>query len=294
MKHATAILVSSASIIVFLSSACRNRPSDGSSDGSLTPEQQAAVDAVVEQLTATGKALTGFVEGFESLDEPEDESFGECPTITATHEDGVTTVTIDFSEDVCNVDYLGDNLVSGNIRLTLDASEQSLTVVYENFQIDDESIEGELTLQFTRDENFRRILSGDVSLSNSTVGTVQGSIEIRYDLVNDSMTIVSGELALTDLNDETLSVTLDNLVIRPVANSGFTPESGTVTFEIPNDGPGPETITIVIEFSDDSPADGTVEVAVGDAPPVVYNFAATVPVGEECADNVIACKSRRR
>ena len=93
-----------------------------------------------------------------------------------------------------------------------------------------------------------------------------------FDLVAGTITIVNGDLTLTDEASLSYSVDIDGLLMAPLENGNFIPQAGTITFEIPNSGPGPATTTIVITFDETSPENGTVAVAVGDQAAVSYTL----------------------
>ncbi len=262
--------------LTFATLGCRGRQGDGGGDGNgtteLTAEQQAAVDAVVEQLEATAKAVGGLVDSFSGLDADGDVTAGECPVVTASFGEGVTNVTVDFGETGCTSDYYDNDTVSGSVALTLDRIARTVGVVFNNLSVDGATTSGTADFTLTRDGD-RRTLAGTIDIATSGVGSVVGTLSVRIDV--SALTIAVDEADLTVFDEstgDTYSVDVDGIVIDPLGNGNFIPESGTVTFEIPNDGPGPETITIVIEFDANSPVDGTVAVTVGEAEPVEYEL----------------------
>ncbi|MEK6798259.1 MAG: hypothetical protein AABZ12_04785 [Planctomycetota bacterium] len=247
-----------------------DRRSGGATDVVLTEEQQAAVDAVVAQVEAAAKAVAGVAESFDGLDADSDLSGGTCPTVTAVRGDGATTVTVDFPEG-CTNEYYGDAPVSGSVTLVLQLVSRAVSVAFNDFTTDEGTVAGTLALQLTGDAS-PRTLSGDVDITTSGVGSAVGTLEIQFDLVAGTITIVNGDLTLTDEASLSYSVDIDGLLMAPLENGNFIPQAGTITFEIPNSGPGPATTTIVITFDETSPENGTVAVAVGDQAAVSYTL----------------------
>lgn len=239
--------------------------------GELTAEQQLAVDAVVEQIEATALAVAGVVDGFASLDITSGGTYGECPVVTAAIDGGVITATLAFPEGCTNT-YYGDVPVSGSIFLNFNVATRNLAITYDNFTVDGQTVTGSFILQLTRGDDDGRILEGEIDLTTTGVGSAVGSATIQFNLISDTINIVSADLTISGTDGDAYFVDVDNLLMRPIANGNFIPESGTVTFGIPNTGPGPETITIVITYKGTTPENGVVDVTVGSAEPVEYEL----------------------
>ncbi len=241
----------------------------GTTVDDLAPEVQKAIDDVVAQFTPTAEALAALFDGFEGIDFDGDGQFGECPVGTVTVEGGVFTITLDYG-DGCTNEFYGDNPASGSVSLIYDSNTQSVSIEYLDLMIDDRAVDGSLDLQFASDGSFRTLV-GSIDLTTDS-GAVGGTLNVRFGLLLNSITINSATLTLTDTEQTSFIITVDSLVIKPVANGSFIPTSGTITFEVPNDGPGPDTLTVVVTFSNGSPVDGTVSVTVGGAPGVTYRI----------------------
>lgn len=253
---------------------CRGRNGDGGNgDGTppeLTADQQAAVDAVVEQLEATAKAFGGVVQSFSGgLDADGDGTVGECPVVTATFENGTTNVSVDFGDTACTSDYY-DNPVSGAVSLSLNRQAGTVVVDFNDLSVDSVTTAGSANLNLTR-QGATRILTGSINLTTTGVGSVSGTLDVTVDVGDLTLAVDDADLSIADEDGANYSVNVDGIFIDPVTNGNFIPESGTVTFEIPNEGPGPETTTIVIEFDETSPDDGSVAVSVGGAEPIEYD-----------------------
>ncbi len=255
---------------------CRDRGGDGDSPdgGELTAEQQAAVESVIEQLTATSKAITSLTSSFDGVDSVSDLVAGECPIVTAELDSGDIAVTLEFP-DGCTNDYYGDSAVSGSVSVAFNIALRTFNATFEGFTVDDQTFDGTLALELTREDG-TRTLSGDVDLTATGVGSVQGTMTVQFDpnlaTLDFTITMVEADLTLTDEDGQSYSVSAEGLVIEPIDNGNFVPEAGTVSFEVPSDDPFAGPVTVTIAFDDESPLDGTVAVKVGDNPPVEYHI----------------------
>lgn len=252
-----------ACISLTMTPGCRNRPGNGGSGGDDLPaDVQKAVDEVVAQLESTSKAVGGAVEALTNVDQDDDGEIGDCPELVFVRQDNVTSISVTF-EAGCSSEYY-DNSVSGIISAEFDRNAGTFSAIFDEFTVDSQTTDGEL--------NVTRVVAGDirnwdgtVDISTSGVGSVVGEIAFEINILTDTLTISTASLELTNSGNETRSVEVEGIVIRPVANSSFIPQSGTVTFEVPNvEDDGPETITVVVEFDANSPDDGTVKVTFGD------------------------------
>lgn len=233
----------------------------GNGSTGLTPEQQAAVDSVVEQIEASARALASLTDGFSGIDDETDQEFGVCPVVTASFADGVTSLTLDFPDGCFNA-YFGDTPLSGSVSLTFDISSRAYDVTFNDLSTGDETVTGTLGLDLTR-EGLRLTLVGNMNISTTGVGTVVGTLSLRFDVNAGTITIVDGSLTLTDEDGVSQAVTVTDLLFRPRDNASFIPEAGTITFQIADVGLGLGTQTVTITFDDQSPVDGTVDVTIG-------------------------------
>jgi len=241
----------------------------GNTGGELAPEVKQAIDDVVAQFTPAAEAFAAFFSGFEGIDLNGDGQFGTCPVGTVVVNADFFSITLDYG-DGCTNEYYGDDVASGSVLFEYDRNAQSVMLEYVDLMVADRSVDGSLDLQFASGEGFRT-LNGSIDLTTNT-GTVSGSVDMRFGLALSTITINSATLSLVDTAQTSYLVTMNSLVIRPVANGSFIPESGTITFEVPNDGAGPDTLTVVVTFSNLSPVNGTVSVKVGSAAAVTYRI----------------------
>ncbi|MFH0981155.1 MAG: hypothetical protein V2A79_06425 [Planctomycetota bacterium] len=242
---------------------------DNPASDELTPEQQAAIDAVVAGLETLAEVLAG-LSGVTDLPEGSG-TIGTCPVITFTHEGSVTTVVFDFGEGCLNELY-GDVPYAGTITGTFNTDTREATLVLDEFAIDGQSISGSVTLARTADPDDGNTWVGTVDLTSTETGSVEGTAVVSFDLDTGIITIPEATMTITDPSDTAYEVSVADLVFDPADNGNYVPESGTLSFEMPNEEGGPDTVTVVITFDSQSPVDGTVQVEVGGAPPVEYTL----------------------
>lgn len=260
MKFRTITLLALGCLSLAFVSACRNRGGGGTTE--LPADVQKAVDDVVAQLEATTQAVGGAVEGFASVD-LDDSSSNDCPEVVFVSQDNVVTLGLTF-EAGCESEYYTGLAVSGSISVVFDGNSDSFDADFDEFTVDGQSTDGELHVSRTDGGDFRT-WSGTIDIGTSGSGSVVGDIVLVINIVTQTITIESASLVLTDELNESVSVEIEGLVIRPVANGNFVPQDGTVTFVVPNEDPeGPDTITITIEYDANSPEDGTVRVTFGE------------------------------
>ena len=254
---------------------CPMRPGPGDNGpdpDTLSPEVQQAVDDVVARTQATFQALTSFVDGVNiDLDVGQNTFFGQCPAVEADRQDGVVSIVLDYG-DGCSNEAYDDSTVSGRVLLTLGVAERSLSVQYEDFAVDDQTVAGGFSLVLDREDLARR-LTGDINITTSDLGSTEGTLDVEVRVATVTITVTTASLALSDESDS-FDVTIEGIVIKPKRddNGNFVPEAGTISFEIADDDDPPELLAIVIAFDAESPVDGTVQVTVGSLPPLEYKL----------------------
>ncbi len=240
---------------------CRNRGGNGGGD-ELPANVQKSVDEVVAQLESTSKAVGGSVEALTNVDQDDDGEIGDCPELVFVRQDNVTSIGVTF-EAGCSSEYY-EKSVSGTISAEFDRNAGTFSAIFDEFTVEGQTTDGELNVTRVAAGDIRN-WNGTIDISTSSVGSVVGDIVFEINILTDTLTISSASLNVTNSENETRSVEVDGVVIRPVANNSFVPQSGTVTFEIPNlEEEGPESITVVVEFDANSPDDGTVKVIFGE------------------------------
>jgi len=247
----------------------RDRRNPDNGNDMLSEDVQQAIDDVLTQFAPVAEALAAFFDGFEGIEFDGDGMFGECPIVTVAEIDGVYSITMDYG-DGCTNEYYGTDPASGSVSLEFDSNTRSFVLDYDSLAIEDREIDGSLTLDFTRDDDARN-LDGTIDLTTNS-GSVIGTLDVRYGLLTNTITINEAVLAMTDSAGETVSLAIDGLVIRPIANESFIPQAGTITFDVPSDGPGADTLTVVVRYTTQSPDTREVSVTVGNAPPVTYTI----------------------
>ena len=262
------------SIVMGSSSACRNRNggngNGNGNGGELTVEQEAAVNAVVEQLEVTAKAFGSVAQSFSGLDANGDGTFGECPVVTAEIANGVSNVEVDFGPAPgCENDYY-DNPASGSVSLTLDTVARDLEIVFNALSVDEVTTNGSATMSLTRAGQSRTV-TGTLDIATSGVGTAEGDLSVNINLAALTIAVDDADLIITDGEGTSYSVDITGIFIDPVGNGSFIPEAGTIRVEIPDDD-GTGTITMVIEFNADSPATRVVQVTVANTETIDYEL----------------------
>lgn len=250
----------------------RPEPGDnGSEPGTLSPQVQQAVDNVVARTQATFQALTSFVDGVNIDLEVGQDAMGQCPVVEANRQDGVVSIVLDYG-DGCSNEAYDDSTVSGWVLLTLGVADRSLSVVYEDFAIDDQTIVGFFALKLDQ-EGFARRLSGEIDITTSDVGSTKGMLEVEVRVATVTITVTTASLTLSDESDS-FDVAIEGIVIKPKRedNGNFVPEAGTISFEIADDDAPLGLLAIVIAFDAESPVDGTVQITVGSLPPLDYKL----------------------
>lgn len=253
-----------AGLLLMVLPACQNRGGNGGngSGDELPADIQKAVDEVVAELESASQAVAGSVEALTNVDLSSSDTFGDCPEIIFVREDNVSTFALTF-EAGCSSEYY-DESVSGTISAEFDRTAGTFSAIFDNFTVEGQTTDGELNVSRAAAGDIRN-WNGTIDIATTGVGSVVGDIAFEINILTDTLTISSASLEVTNAEDETRSVEVDGLVIRPVANGSFIPEAGTVTFEVPNvEDVGPDTVTIVIEFDANSPEDGTVKVTFGE------------------------------
>ncbi len=254
---------------------CPLRPGPGDNGpepGTLSPQVQQAVDDVVARMQATLQALTSFVDGVDiDLGAGQDAMFGQCPVVEANRQGGVVSIVLDYG-DGCSNEAYDDSTVSGRVLLSLGVVERSLSVVYEDFAVDDQTVAGGFSLELVR-EDFARRLTGEINITTSDVGSTVGTLDVEVRVATVTITVTTANLVLSDESDS-FDVAIEGVVIKPKRedNGNFVPEAGTISFEIADDDAPLELLAIVIAFDAESPVDGTVQITVGSLPPVDYQL----------------------
>lgn len=269
------LLVLAFSSVMLAGCPMRPGPGDnGSEPGTLSPQVQQAVDDVVARTQATFQALTSFVDGVSIDLEVGQDAIGRCPVVEADRQDGVVSIVLDYG-DGCSNEAYGDSTVSGRILLSLAVlDEQSLSVVYEDFAVDDQTVVGGFSLELVR-EDFARRLFGEIHITTSDLGSTDGTLDVEVRVATVTITVTTASLVLSDeLDSFDVAIEIEGIVIKPKRedNGNFVPEAGTISFEIADDDDPSELLAIVIAFDAESPVDGTVQIKVGSLPPLDYKL----------------------
>lgn len=228
----------------------------------LSTAQSAAIDSVARQLSAFGSLLGTSSElanprlTVDSL--PQLDVFGECPRVSLVASDESAVIAFNFGDEGCSSDQTGGKTVTGglDIRITRATGEATLTLL--NLTIDGVSMTGIMQLTLTR-SGTTVTLAGQITetIEIENVGSVSGSITLQV-TAGGLITITTANLTFND-GTAAQAVTLNELVIDPLANGNFVPQSGTAAFSITE---GDSTTALLVTFKSTTPSDGEVDVTV--------------------------------
>jgi hypothetical protein len=254
---------------------CPTQTTDGTSTTTgLTTAQKTAVSDVAEQTAALG-SVWGTCSRLATTDlglnpVAQDGTFGECPSVSLLMPDPQSlTVNLEFGIEGCSGPATGGYTVSGSVNITISRGTQAASVVFDDLALDNQAVTGSVTASLERSDD-AVTLTGTCDIATAQVGSAEGSITVEITTAG-LITITTADATLST-GSATYDVALANVVLDPLNNGNFWPESGTATFEVPNDGPGPDTLTVVVTFSDQTPVDGTVQVTVEGAGPYTYQI----------------------
>ncbi len=267
-----ALLCGTASLLV---GGCPTLTTDGTtSTTGLTTAQKTAVGDVAEQTAALG-SVWGTCSGLSTTDlnlnpVAQDATVGECPSVSLLMPDPQSlTVNLEFGIEGCSGPATGGQTISGSVNITISRGTQSASVVFDDLALDDQAVTGTVTATLEKTDA-AVTFTGTCDITTAQVGSTEGSITVAITTAG-LITITSADATLST-GTATYDVALANVVLDPLNNGNFWPESGTATFEVPNDGPGPDTLTVVVTFSEQTPVDGTVQVTVAGAGPYTYQI----------------------
>jgi hypothetical protein len=232
----------------------------------------AATDLVELELEAYARGLASFMDGLDpkaDVDEGEMAIYGSCPMATAGGGENGVVIILNYGDE-CTNDRYGSAKLSGTATVTV--LGQIWGAVVPDFTIDGTTIVGGANCNRLADREAGATLQGNITFTSEGIGQGLGPATVSFDLDTSVITISEAEITLknttgvTDTPDTIrYDVIFDNVVIDPVGNGNFTPQSGNVSFV----GPG-DSGTIVVTYSSESPDSGVVEVTVGDAEAVDY------------------------
>ena len=239
---------------------------------SLTAAQQGAINEVVAQMETMASGLGSFADlvNPQTLATVDSNSFGECPVVTVVRDGTDFAITFDYG-DGCTNDRYG-NLISGQVTATLSLGTLTASVTLVDVEVDSQGLSGSATVSLAG-TNGVGMLEGEVDFTGASGGSISGSLQFTLSLDTGIIVVTEATLTVSPAGDDvTYVVTVSDVVIDPLSNGNFIPESGTIAFTVPNEGLGPDTVEIVVTFTAQSPADGTVQVSVAGTPAVAYQI----------------------
>ncbi len=268
-------VISFAVIGLLLVAGCPTQTTDGTTTTSgLTTAQKTAVSDVAGQTEALS-SVWGTCSGLSTTDldlnpAAQDGTLGECPAVSLLMPDPQSLrVNLEFGIEGCSGPATGGQTVSGSVSITISRGTKSASVAFDDLALDDQAVTGTITATLEKTDAAVS-LTGTCDITTAQVGSATGTITVQITTAG-LITITTGDVTLST-STATYAVALANVVLDPINNGNFWPESGTATFEVPNDGPGPDTLTVVVTFSSQTPVDGTVQVTVEGAGPYTYQI----------------------
>lgn len=232
---------------------------DDGEDVELTGEQAQALDQAINSLDA----LAGVFAGVGSIDSDDGDGGpiviggqSGCPQVSISQ----GSITADFGEG-CSPALYPELTFSGSITGQLDLSEGTLSLTFQDYAIDDTTIDGTMT--------------GSVSLDGQTLAfeadldarftsdldsySVSGSVVVQVNLTTGEVLIVSGDLTFNEGTANAYTVSLSNVHMAP--ENGFVPDSGTITLDV--DG-----VVMQVTFTSQTPINGEVLLSINGSPTV--------------------------
>jgi hypothetical protein len=230
----------------------------------LTEEEEEAVESTmtaIGDLTVLFAAL-GAAE-LPSLDERPIviNPFTGCPTLSS---DEPMTFTIDYG-DGCTPALYPDSTLAGSISGQINADDSTVTLTFNDFTVDGETISGTVVASISQDEE-TVALEADIDVTFTGDGhsvTYTGDATVEIDPATGEMFIPYANLAATDDTGDTYAIILEDVHIDLIE---VLPDSGTATVVLGTEGPG--ALTVVITFTQNTPVNGEVLVSVNGSQPV--------------------------
>ncbi|MBU0639983.1 MAG: hypothetical protein KKB50_14035 [Planctomycetes bacterium] len=252
---------------------CPTTPDPGGGGGgttALTDTQKAAVNAVFQQFEALAASFASFVplvddrldiatlSGLNGLGTT-------CPAISYVAVNDTPLINFNFGYPPpasCSADGTAGLTFTGGTDIRPNKTSGATTIEYLNLTIAGKAVTGKLALTLARDASGITLTGQiDEAITTDGTGSVTGSLTIQI-ATDGQITVTTGALTLND-GTTSYDVTLSNVVIDPVGNASFVPESGTVTLDMGG-------TAVAITFGAQSPTDGGVEVSVAGGTAVAH------------------------
>jgi hypothetical protein len=260
---------------------CGGGGGSSSSGSSLTPNQQLATTNSMNGMNyssscgssldvlTNAQVLQAILLGATPSSTTVDVSNGPIVTVgKATNE---LTIAVNYGTGVTGPN---GNVTAGLVTISIDTANNSGTITFTNFTVNDQTITGTVTLSsLSYNANGA---SADIAenLTISSFGTVVGTAYVSYQAQLQTFTISTASFTVTPLAGGTYAVSLSDVVIPPSVNGSTLPSAGTMAITyIPSGSTIPTTLTIT--FSSQTPIDRVVKVSVDGSPSIYATLSTT-------------------
>jgi len=240
----------------------------------LTDDQQESVETTVATVQDLASVMAVLL--YAAAGEGVDDGIGgsDCPVFSLDN----GQLVLDYGEG-CTPALYPESTFSGSVSGELNVSERTATLTFDDFAIDGDSVDGTVTLSYTRDNGISTI-EAEVDLAfddGRSEVTTTGELTVVIDESTGEITITYGDLVIADQSGSD-AVILENVHSDVASNGNFLPDAGTatITWEEP-----PPPVTMVITFTDQTPVTGTVLISVNDSPTISYTVGDLIEELEE-------------
>lgn len=263
----TRILTGSACAAALIVAACQPMAPPGGggntemNDNSGLPQAQTdAIRAAFETATAVGAAgagafpsadVTAFVDGFGAMGPT-------CPAVDFDLIGEPRSVALDYG-DTCSPVLFPATDVGGVISGTISLDTATASLSFDAFVLDDQTIDGTLSASLNRDAPLSTF-DATIELVVSDTGAIDGDVLVTVDTDSGAVTIPEGTVNATTDSGHDIAIEFDMVVIQPVDNGNFFPQSGTLTFTLEAAGAPP--VRVVMTFDENTPVQGSVNYSI--------------------------------
>ncbi len=230
----------------------------------LTDAQKAAIQLMAEQTKAAAAALHLLHPLRDSRLDLDDiaqiGAFGTCPLVSfvSTQDQAAMQFNYGLAGIGCTTGAMANQTVTGTVDVTVNRAARTTTVNINLVTIAGAAVTGQVVLTIA-DLVGGVSLDGTADLTTAGVGSFVGDITAWLERTG-LLRLPTADVDVTD-GTATLAVAFSSLVIDPVNNGNFIPESGTAQFTVTETGGSPAA-TLLVTFTSQSPVTGTVRVQV--------------------------------
>lgn len=231
----------------------------------LTDAQKAAIQLMAEQTKAAAAALHLLHPLRDSRLDLDDIAqigvFGTCPIVNfmSTQDQAAVQLNYGLVGIGCVTGAMADQTVAGTVDVIVNRAARTTAVnILHDVTIAGAMITAQINVTIA-DIIDGVALNGTADLTTAGVGNFVGDITAWLERTG-LFRVPTADVDVTD-GTATLAVAFNSLVIDPVNNGNFIPESGTAQFTV-TEADGSPAATLLVTFTSQSPATGTVRVQV--------------------------------